>query len=208
MALTIVIVLGMLPASANAQSPLVGTSGEIISFEILPKATAAQTVPLGTPLGDLDLPQTLQATIYLATDTDVPKVEETVVDSGESEQNEVISVPVGWASSPDYNGDAAGVYAFTAALPTEYALAEDVGLPKIFVTVEEPSAIPAMSLMGASPEANVTTEAELKTIFESGGTAILGADIMLTGCLEVKDKKEVRSTTMTSRNSRGTRAEL
>jgi hypothetical protein len=83
MALSVVMVLGMLPATAAAENLPAGTSGEIVSFEPLPEATAAQTVALGTPLEDLDLPETLMATVRFAVYTDEP-----VQDSGNTVQQE------------------------------------------------------------------------------------------------------------------------
>ena len=83
MALSVVMVLGMLPAMAAAENLPAGTSGEIVSFEPLPEATAAQTVALDTPLEDLDFPETLMATVRFAVYTDEP-----VQDSGNTVQQE------------------------------------------------------------------------------------------------------------------------
>lgn len=70
-ALSAAMILGMLPSSiVAAENQSAVTSGEIVTFEPLLEATAAQTVALGTPLEDLDLPNTLKATIRLAGDTD------------------------------------------------------------------------------------------------------------------------------------------
>lgn len=160
MALSVAMVLGMLPVTAAAESLPNGTSGEIVSFEPLPEATAAQTVALGTPLEALNLPETLTAAVRLEAcanepvrdsgnaiqqEADEVKQQEqeepvSIVDSGEPGEEEFdagytetgVSVPVTWTASPDYDGDTAGVYVFTAE-------AEDFTLsakaPTITVTV-------------------------------------------------------------------------
>lgn len=83
MALSVVMVLGMVPITAAAEELPAGTSGEITAFEKLANATATQTVALGTPFEDLDLPETLNATVRLKTDTSEP-----VQDSGNVVQQE------------------------------------------------------------------------------------------------------------------------
>lgn len=85
MALSIVMVLGILPVPAAAQELPGGTNGEIIAFETLPEETATQTVPLGTSLESLDLPETLAAVARVATASDAETPEQ---DSGEQERCE------------------------------------------------------------------------------------------------------------------------
>lgn len=46
---------------------------------------------------------------------------------------------VTWDSTPAYDGDTAGTYTFTAALPEGYTLAEGVSMPEIRVTVQDGS---------------------------------------------------------------------
>lgn len=46
---------------------------------------------------------------------------------------------VTWNSTPAYDGDTAGTYTFTAALPENYTLAEGVSMPEIRVTVQDGS---------------------------------------------------------------------
>lgn len=93
MALSIIVTLGILPVSAAAEEPPIGTSSEIISFETLPEKTANQTVPLGTSLEELDLPEALTATMCVATAADVEEQAEQgtsdqpVSDSGEAAQD-------------------------------------------------------------------------------------------------------------------------
>ncbi len=83
MALSLIMVLGMMPVSAAAENLNAGISGEIVSFQPLSEVTAAQRVALGTPLGNLNLPESLTATVRLAVYTD-----ERVQDSGNALQQE------------------------------------------------------------------------------------------------------------------------
>lgn len=54
---------------------------------------------------------------------------------------------VSWTSTPEYDGEEAGEYIFTAVLPEGYGLAEGVGLPQIKVVVinEEQTIVPQIS---------------------------------------------------------------
>lgn len=188
MVLSIIMVLGLIPVLAMAQTLPIGVSGEIISFTTLPEATVTQTVSLGTSFHDLDLPETLTATVHFAVDTNQA---EPVQDSSETEQIADISMPVKWAASPDYDGEKVGVYAFAAVLPTGYVLKEGVSLPEILVTVAESEALATMTWMGTLAGTNVATEAQLKSIFENGGAAVLDASITLTAPLVVPSDKTV-----------------
>ena len=95
MALSVVMVLGMTPISAAAEILPIGASGEIIAFEALSEETINREVVLGTSLEDLDLPETLMATMRVATETDAeePVQDEPVQDSGEPQQQEEPEVP-------------------------------------------------------------------------------------------------------------------
>ncbi len=99
-----------LPVTALATSA--GEGGEIIAFDTLPEETANQTVTLGTSLEDLNLPNTLIATVRVVAEADTEASEpdnETVLDSGEPQQEE-LSDPVanadsGGESNPELNGE-------------------------------------------------------------------------------------------------------
>lgn len=180
MALSVVMALGMLPITAAAEALPVGISGEITAFEKLADAATIQTVALGTPFEDLDLPETLKATVRFETaagetvqDSDEsqqqeegePEQEELVQNSDESQQEEpeqndnseqsalapaeeaepsnkeesdagytemTVSVPVTWTATPDYDGNAAGVYVFTAEISGFTVTAEP---PTVIITV-------------------------------------------------------------------------
>ena len=63
---------------------------------------------------------------------------------------------VTWDSTPAYDGDTAGIYIFTAALPEGYTLAEGVSMPEIRVTVQDGSDEAVQELLAriaALPEA-------------------------------------------------------
>ncbi len=74
MVLSVAMVVGLMPLSAAAETLAGG--GEIISFEVLPEDTSNQLVALGTDLDDLDLPDTLSATIRVAVTTDADEQEQ------------------------------------------------------------------------------------------------------------------------------------
>ncbi|WP_066083700.1 GLUG motif-containing protein [Anaerotignum neopropionicum] len=191
MALSVVMVLGMLPITAAAEDLPAGTSGEITAFEKLVDGTVIQTVALGTPFEDLDLPETLTATVRLETDASqqaqdsgnsvqqeqvatgaaVTLAQEEPADEGTqqeqapeeeispehedtsaSDQEAVdlvqeesdtgytemtVQVPVTWTASPDYDGNAAGVYVYTAEISGFTVSSE---LPVITITVGQATA--------------------------------------------------------------------
>jgi hypothetical protein len=62
-ALSIAMVLGMMPVTASANTLPADTGTEIIALERLAEETENQTVSLGTSIDDLDLPDTLTATV-------------------------------------------------------------------------------------------------------------------------------------------------
>lgn len=129
-ALSFVVLLGVLPMTAFAESdmPDMGVGGEIIAFESLTEETANQTVPLGTSLDKLNLPETLTATLRVATPTDATISSGKVSETTES----TIPVSVTWVSEPEYDGDTEGAYIFTAQM-SGYTLSAEP--PLITVTV-------------------------------------------------------------------------
>ncbi|CFX88076.1 Pectin lyase fold/virulence factor [Syntrophomonas zehnderi OL-4] len=157
MVLSVIMFAGMFSVSALAETATFpnGTSGEIIAFEVLGSEIAIRSMPLGTSQADLKLPDTLTATVRLATS------EEPALDSGradpESDSIDSVSgsaieaepmektednideisvpLPVSWVSSPEYNDEAAGTYVFTPELPEGLTLASGVEVPAITVSV-------------------------------------------------------------------------
>jgi len=139
--------LSVLAATADALS---GANGEITAFAALPETEKAVT--LGTAKADLNLPQTLTATVR------------TVVNSGSTEET-TVSVPVTWVSSPEYDRNTADVYVFT---PEIEGYTVTANLPEITVTAGN---VPNMLMMlGAGSTSSVGTEADLRTAVEADGT--------------------------------------
>ena len=154
MFLALCMIVTMLPVSAMAEEiyTTIGGSGEIISFA--PLTETKKAVSLGTSIEDLELPETLTATVRTA----VPADENSTQDSGSSETatpatasepewKEITGdIPVEWASS-DYDMDTEGAYVFT---PVIVGYTVSAPLPELTVTVDETLPIAAARGM-ASP---------------------------------------------------------
>lgn len=119
-ALALCVLLTLLPVSALAEGveepPDTVT---VTAFEPLEGAVAEQTVPAGTGLAELTLPDTLSATTQ----------------TGDGNPEPVAIEGVTWEPDSPYEG-AAGSYTFTAAA-AGYICADGVQWPVIAVTVEE-----------------------------------------------------------------------
>ncbi len=144
MVLSVIMVVGMMPVSALAETStfLIGTSGEITAFEALGPAITERSVPLGTSEVDLKLPDTLTATMRLASLEKKPMLGsvETDITSGSAividEIDEItVSLPVTWTSSPEYHGEIAVTYIFMPEFPEGIILASGVEVPTITVNV-------------------------------------------------------------------------
>ncbi|HBS60941.1 MAG TPA: hypothetical protein DEA44_16970, partial [Firmicutes bacterium] len=130
MALSIVMVLGMTPLTAVAVEA--APRGEIIAWEMLPDTAGERAVPPGTSLEDLNLPDTLSATVRLGTDE---QNSATVGEFVYAPAPAAVDIPVSWTSAPDYDRDRPGTYQFTPELAEGYTLAAGGVLPEITVTV-------------------------------------------------------------------------
>lgn len=157
MMLSIIMVAGMTPVSKAAETSgfLIGASGEITAFAELKAEIAMQSVSLGTSEADLELPDSLTATVRLAA-----LEEEPVLGSGETDSESdsidavsgveiIIPPPITWASSPTYDGDTEGEYRFVPELPEGLILADGAELPTITVMVSEGEA-PVFAARGMS----------------------------------------------------------
>ena len=84
MVLSVIMVMGMSPVSALAETGAfpIGASGEVTAFEALESDIAVQNVPMGTSQADLELPNTLRATVRLAASGEDP-----VLDSGDADSD-------------------------------------------------------------------------------------------------------------------------
>lgn len=125
--LALCMVMTMLPVTAMGEeaSTSNGEMGEIIEFE--PLEDAEKTVPLGTAIEDLELPQTLIVTV-MQSDTNQQTVTEDVYVNKEVQ----IDIPVIWASQPEYDMKTEGTYIFT---PVIEGYTVSTPLPKITIMV-------------------------------------------------------------------------
>ena len=153
--LSATLVVTQLPAVAMAENNP-PEDGSITSFESLDSGVAKQTVPLGTELSELNLPDTVAAKVCHVTDDEIvdedaptasPSDAEGSVSAGSVTGGAIQSttvttstenISVTWDSDPDYDGDAADSYVFTANVDG-YALADGVKPPQITVTVKDDS---------------------------------------------------------------------
>lgn len=159
MFLALCMIVSMLPVSAMAEEihMTIGGSGEIISFA--PLSETEKTVLLGTSSENLELPETLTATVRTA----VPIEEDYVQDSGSPEtatpttaaepewEETTVNIPVTW-DSPDYDMDAKGVYVFT---PVIEGYTVSAPLPELTVTVDE--TLPIAAARGMASPLSATT---------------------------------------------------
>lgn len=151
MFLALCMIVTMLPVSAMAEeihTTIVG-SGEITNFA--PLTETEKTRALGTSIQDLELPETLTATVRTA----VPADENPVQDSGnpgtatpatttEPQWEETtVEIPVTWVS-PGYDRNTEGEYFFT---PVVESYTVSAPLPEIVVTVGEMPPIAARGLV-------------------------------------------------------------
>ncbi len=158
MILSIIMVLGiMMPVSANAQVQDLPTLPEALdttliaieelldkteqeiddkiikAFTPLGESVAQQSAVLSAPLSELNLPDTLYATL----------------------DGEIISVPVTWACTPEYQIEA-GEYNFTAVLGGSYILVEGLKTPSITVFFKDTVQPPSAQMELADEEASAT----------------------------------------------------
>ena len=134
MFLALCMIVTMLPVSAMAEEihTTIGGSGEIISFA--PLAETEKAVLLGTSIEDLELPETLTATVRTA----VSIGEDAVLDSGSPETatpatttepewvENTVEIPVTWVSL-DYDMNTEGEYVFTPVVESYTVRAPSAG---------------------------------------------------------------------------------
>ena len=192
MFLALCMIVTMLPVTALAEEihTTIGTSGEIISFA--PLTETAKAVSPGTSIEDLELPETLTATVRTA----VPAAENPTQDSGSPEtatlttaaepewKETTVDIPVRWAS-PDYDMNTEGAYVFTPVIEG-YTVSAD--LPEITVIVGtsaiaargmQPQAIAAGDVAGIDSMGYATLQEAVDAVTE-GQTIKLLEDITLS----------------------------
>lgn len=179
--LSAALIVTQLPAVAmadnNTPEDTVIKDGSIASFEPLDSRAEDQTVDLGTALSELNLPDTVTASVYQVTEDLVSPDENGTEESGVSgnsagasskkESRETVRtvttsreiITVAWSSEPAYDGDTAGKYVFTADAGG-YVLSGAVKPPQLTVTVTGQT---AESLTETSAEAPTEAPAETST---------------------------------------------
>ncbi|ACL20462.1 cell wall/surface repeat protein [Desulfitobacterium hafniense DCB-2] len=196
MFLTLCMIVSMLPVSAMAEEihTTIGGSGEIISFA--PLTETKKAVSLGTSIEDLELPETLTATVRTA----MPADENSTQDSGSPEtatpttttepkwKETTGDIPVEWNSS-DYDPNIEGEYAFT---PVIVGYTVSAPLPELTVAVGEPvldmRGIGLLSIedtdVAAIDDTGYATLQEAVNAVAEGQTIKLLDDINLTATVE------------------------
>ncbi|MCM1223408.1 MAG: InlB B-repeat-containing protein, partial [Lachnospiraceae bacterium] len=103
-----------------------------------------------------------------------------------------------WISTPEYDGNAEGVYIFTPVIAEDYVLAEDAALPEIIVTVEdmEEAAEPDNDMIAANPACGTissdtvwdgsATLSNGELIVEPGVTLTINDIIIIEGNVTIK----------------------
>lgn len=150
-----------------------------------PLAETEKTVTTDTSIQDLELPETLTATVRTSPDFNMQADtnQQTVSDRvyGSEYEEILVDIPVTWISQPEYDMDTEGEYVFTPVVEGYTVKAE---LPVITVTVEAARMMTPL----AAASGTVTTEAELNTAIANvaeGGTIVLGDNINLSGTVTI-----------------------
>lgn len=196
-----------LSASALAAGLPIGTSGEIIDFEKLAPELATQTVSLGTDESVLNLPDKLAATVRLASDgqnhdpaadSGCPSIAtgtDLTINAGDAANTfgpVAMELPVTWMSSPEYDGNAAGAYTFTAGI-AGYTLCNEP--PVIAVTVGK-AAQPLAALAGATVcivngVEYTSADSAIPNAFYNGGTLTLLQDMVYNNSVTLENYKSL-----------------
>lgn len=166
MFLALCMVFTMLPVSVLADE------GNIIReiVEFAPLDETEKTVPTGTPFEDLELPESLTATVLVTIITDSGDADSGDTDSGDIdsgiplEQKVDASIPVTWTSEPAYDMDTEGVYVFTPVIERYTPIAD---LPEIKVTVGAPMMKMGLLAAGAPIDISAMTVAQMKSAIET-----------------------------------------
>ena len=181
MFLALCMVMTLLPVSAMAEETRmpIETSGEIVNFA--PLTETEKPASLGTTIEDLELPETLTATVR----TPVSIEEDSVQDSGSPDTvppttatepqwvENTVDIQVEWKSTPEYDMNTGGEYAFT---PMIEGYTVNAPLPEITVTVGEMPLMASAMLLTAG----VPTEVDSTNISTVIGMATGDLDLKLT----------------------------
>ena len=198
MFLALCMVVSMLPVTALAEEihTTIGGSGEIISFA--PLTETAKAASLGTSIEDLELPETLTATVRTA----MPAAENPTQDSGSTETatptaatepewvENTVDIPVKWESTPEYDMETEGAYVFTPVIEG-YTVSADlpeitviVGTPAIAARGMQPQAIAAGDVAGIDSMGYATLQAAVDAVAD-GQTIQLLDNITLAATVNI-----------------------
>ena len=133
---------------------------QVTSFIAIDKAISEQSVPVGTALEALTLPEQLEAV---------------------NADGTVFTIPVTWESKPEYNATIAGEYIFFPIIPEAYSVAEGVEVPsvKIAVLADKLLLVGENTYEVSSPEEFETVIQEITKGNETQYTIVLKSDILL-----------------------------
>lgn len=168
MFLALCMVFTMLPVWVLADGG--GSHREIVAFAEL-KETEKTIMP-GTALEDLDLPETLTATVMVpriadSGDTDSGGIDSGDIDSGDGYLEFIVPVPVTtWVSTPEYDIEAevGTQYVFTPVIERYTVIA---ALPEIKMTVGAPMMKMGLLAAGAPIDISAMTVAQMKSAIET-----------------------------------------
>ena len=162
MALSVTMVLGMTPVTTSANILTGDTGGEITAFERLEQETENQIVPLGTTIGELNLPDTLNATVLLkdmAENPDIsgedsletPVAEDTLVENVLEEALPEKEMPEG-SSLDMQNEEAAGSFALSLSTNGEEPVVSTIPAePDMQINQPEENIVPIPVTWSAEP---------------------------------------------------------
>lgn len=138
MTLSIVLVMGVTPFNVLAAPYPAKNGGEIISFQPLKEDIIKQIVPLGTSVEELNLPNTLWATIRSWGSSYYKNSElHNDIDGNKGQPDEYeVSIPVIWHSKPEYDGEKNRDYLFTPVFSKDYILVGEIQIPAVIVIVD------------------------------------------------------------------------
>ena len=134
---------------------------QVTSFIAIDKAISEQSVPVGTALEALTLPEQLEAV---------------------NADGTVFTIPVTWESKPEYNATIAGEYIFFPIIPEAYSVAEGVEVPSVKITVlaDKLLLVGENTYEVSSPEEFETVIQEITNGNETQYTIVLKSDILLS----------------------------
>lgn len=187
--LTLSMLFTLLPGRVLAEESYsnISASQEIIAFLLLTETE--RTVTPGTTLEDLELPETLTATVRINLETVAGSI------YGSEYEEATVAIPVTWTSQPGYDMNTEGVYVFT---PVIEGYTVSAPLPQITVTVQAVMMLQSFSLMSSDNVAQIVetgypcpTVQDAVYAVADGQTIQLLKNITISGpdSIEIKDDK-------------------